>query len=41
MIIKFQKMLRPIKMLAATDRDIENLIPDTQEQIKINVSKLV
>ena len=41
MIIKFQKMLRPIEMLAATDRDIKNLIPDIQEWIKINVSKFV
>ena len=41
MIIKFQKMLRPIEILAATDRDIKNLIPDIQEWIKINVSKFV
>ena len=37
MIIKFQKMLRPIEMLAATDQEIRNLIPDNQGWIKIKV----
>ncbi len=37
MITKFQKMLRPIKMLAATDQDIRSLIPDDQGWIKIRV----
>jgi hypothetical protein len=38
MITKFQKMLRPIKMLAATDKDIKNLVPDAQGWVKLNVS---
>jgi hypothetical protein len=38
MIIKFQKMLRPIEMLAATDQDIKKFVPDVQGWIKINVS---
>ena len=38
MIIKFQKMLCPIEMLAATDRDIRRFVPDTQGWIKLNVS---
>ena len=38
MIIKFQKMLRPIEMLAATDQDIRRFVPDAQGWIKINVS---
>jgi len=37
MITKFQKMLRPIEMLAATDQDIRSLIPDDQGWIKIRV----
>ncbi|GES92534.1 zinc finger BED domain-containing protein RICESLEEPER 2-like [Rhizophagus clarus] len=36
MIVKFQKMLRPIEMLAATDQDIKKFVPDAQEWIKIN-----
>ncbi|GBC06554.1 hypothetical protein RclHR1_06910001 [Rhizophagus clarus] len=36
MIVKFQKMLRPIEMLAATDQDIKKFVPDAQGWIKIN-----
>jgi hypothetical protein len=37
MITKFQKMLRPIEMLAVTDQDIRSLMPDDQGWIKIKV----
>ncbi len=38
MLIKFQKMLQPIEMLAATDQDIKDLMPDMQGWVKINVN---
>jgi hypothetical protein len=38
MIMKFQKILRPIEMLAATDPSIGNLMPDAEGWAKIKVS---
>jgi len=38
MIIKFQKILRPIEMLVATDQSIGNLMPDAEGWTKIKVS---
>jgi hypothetical protein len=38
MITKLQKMLRPIEMLASTDQDIKNLVPNEQGWIKIKVN---
>jgi hypothetical protein len=40
MIVKFQKMLLPIEMLAATDQDIRDLIPNEEGWKKINVRSL-
>ena len=40
MIAKLQKILQPIEMLAATDQDIKELVPDEQGWIKIKVNNI-
>ena len=40
MITKLQKMLQPIEMLAATDQDIKELVPDEQGLVKIKVNNI-